>query len=217
MIDHTSLMLEKVSHFLTKKIVKQINKLADIDRVPFETYLEIKEFVAKHLIAKSASVAMVNKPMCLQDVVVDGVGYYRIFLFNALDDSVTVHVGDFSEKFPQHKKKLPTQSEDSYMHTPVEEWLHVLLDKYRKLILLEYKEPNESNPNYAKLTKDHLFWMCDELVKYTDTGKRHRWLGYIHGVLVMNGCIIAEVINYTTQELHKNSLTNLEVTTNPCE
>lgn len=201
MIDHTALMLDKVSHFLTKKIVKQINKLADIDRVPYETYLKIKEFVAKHLVAKSDSVAMVNKPMCLKDVVVDGVGYYRIFLFNALDDSVTVHVGDFSEQFPQHKKKLPTQSKDSYMHAPVEDWLNVLLNKYRKLIPLEYKEPNESNPNHAKLTKDHLLWMCDELVKYTDTGKRHRWLGYIQGVLAVDGCLSVQKEMDHTREL----------------
>lgn len=200
--------LEKTSHYLTKEIAKQITSLAKIEGIRFDTYLKIKDFVVSNLEVKDEVTVVVSSPIALQDILVEGIGYYRLFLFNALDNSLTTYVGDFTERYEEEHGSLkevpvvtPTQSKDPKDHTPVEEWIHVLLDSYRKLILLEYNEPKPSHFNYAKLTKNHLLWMCDELIKYTDTGKRHRWLGYIQGVLAMDGCLSVQREMDVTREL----------------
>lgn len=69
-----------------------------------------------------------------------------------------------------------------------------LSNMYRKLIFQNYLEPEESGTNYSKLTKDYLSWMCDELVNFKDVAKSYYWLGYIQGVLTMDGCLIVEEI-----------------------
>lgn len=218
MSTQTNTVLEKLSNLLTKEIVKQITSLAKIEGIRFEIYLKIKDFVVSNLEVKDKVAVVVSSPIVLQEIIVEGIGYYRLFLFNALDNTITAYVGDFTERYVEEHGSLkgvpeehgslkevpvvtPTQSKDPKDHTPVEEWIHVLLDSYRKLISLEYNEPKPSHFNYAKLTKEHLLWMCDELVKYTDTGKRHRWLGYIQGVLAMDGCLSVQREMDVTREL----------------
>jgi hypothetical protein len=43
-------------------------------------------------------------------------------------------------------------------------------------------------------TRNHLFYMLDEIPQMTDTRKINRWLGFIHGTLVaLTDCTIDEL------------------------
>lgn len=72
-----------------------------------------------------------------------------------------------------------------------------LLDKYKKdcisllppnsVLSIEQKPGDETNPI-------HLIWMLQQIKDNTEMSqtKRHRWLGYIQGVLVMKGVFSVE-------------------------
>ena len=72
-----------------------------------------------------------------------------------------------------------------------------LLDKYKKdcisllppnsVLSIEQKQGDETNPV-------HLIWMLQQIKDNSEMSqtKRHRWLGYIQGVLVMKGVFSVE-------------------------
>ena len=121
-----------------------------------------------------------------------------------LDDDYFVEEGfiEYSEKdeeqvmpTPVWLQNLKSNAEvlkDSDKTIPCE-----LLDKYKKdcisllppnsVLSIEQKSGDETNPI-------HLIWMLQQIKDNTEMSqtKRHRWLGYIQGVLVMKGVFSVE-------------------------
>lgn len=67
---------------------------------------------------------------------------------------------------------------------------------HRYWLLLENVEPNcEEEPGTSL---PHIKWMLGTMQAFTDVEKQMRWLGFIQGVLIMNGLTtVTEERNFT--------------------
>lgn len=83
-----------------------------------------------------------------------------------------------------------------------------ICDRYSNILLdaaLDLKKRERSEGGLKETTIPHLLWMLTELQTSTSMSetKRHRWLGYVQGVMVMRGFITVDEERESTRSIFR--------------